>query len=273
MLSLKRLRYLLLLPVAVVIIGTVGFMLLEKLSFLDALYFTFSTISTVGYGDISPTTPASKIFTIFIIIIGIGSFLTLLTSLAQWLTQRRQLTLHRHRLNMLVGVFFTETGNDLLRMFAGLDPDIASVRQNFLVTPQWSAAEFRQLKKRLAGHEHNIDPALLNLEEMRRYLHGQGDLLVRQLENADLTENENYAELLWAAVHLRDELAARPSFTDLPATDTAHIANDIKRVYALLTPQWLDYMQYLKNRYPFLFSLALRTNPFVENPDAVVKGG
>jgi hypothetical protein len=72
-------------------------------------------------------------------------------------------------------------------------------------------------------------------------------------------------------VHLRDELAARTTFTNLPATDTAHIANDVKRAYSLLTLQWIDYMQYLKNRYPFLFSLALRTNPFVENPSPVIK--
>ena len=45
---------------------------------------------------------------------------------------------------------------------------------------------------------------------------------------------------------------------------------DIKRAYGLLTRQWLDYMQYLKNRYPFLFSLALRTNPFAESASAIV---
>jgi len=28
------------------------------------------------------------------------------------------------------------------------------------------------------------------------------------------------------------------------------------------TPQWLNYMRYLKNSYPYLFSLAARMNPF-----------
>jgi len=271
MFSFKRLRYLLLLPVAVVIIGTFGFMAIEHLSFLNALYFTIVTISTVGYGDILPATAGAKIFAIFIIIFGIGSFLTLLTSAAQWLIQRQQYGMHKHRLNMLIGVFFTEAGNQLLHTFTRFDPNITGVRKDFLVTAQWSAAEFEQLKKRLKAYEHTIDPTRLDLEEMHRYLNVRGDLLVRQLENADLIENENYAELLWAVVHLRDELAARPSFTNLPAMDIAHIANDVKRVYSLLTLQWIDYMQYLKNRYPFLFSLALRTNPFVENPSAVVK--
>jgi voltage-gated potassium channel len=84
-------------------------------------------------------------------------------------------------------------------------------------------------------------------------------------------ENETFTRLLWAVVHLRDELAARSSLTDLPETDISHLANDVKRAYSLLTGQWIHYMQYLKTHYPFLFSLALRTNPFAENPSAIVK--
>ena len=267
----KKLRYLLLLPAVVIVIGTIGFMLIEKLSFLDAFYFTIVTISTVGYGDILPTTAGGKIFAIFIIIFGIGSFLTLLTSGAQWLLQRRQLTMHRHRINMLMGVFFTEAGNELLRIFTKFDPNVGSVCHDCLVTPQWSAAEFLQLKKRLKRYEHAIDPVRLDIELVQQFLQGKGDMLVRQLENPDLVENENFSELLWATVHLRDELAARPSLKNLPETDLAHLAIDIKRAYSLLTQQWIDYMQYLKARYPFLFSLALRTNPFVENPSAIVK--
>jgi voltage-gated potassium channel len=266
----KRLRYLLLLPVAVIIIGTVGFMIIEDLSFLDALYFTIVTISTVGYGDVAPTATGGKIFSIIIIIIGIGTFLTLLTSLAQWIIQRRQLALHQHRLNMLIGVFFTEVGNQLLHFFTRFDPNINSVRKDFMVTADWSDKNFVHLRNRLNGYEFNIDPALLDFEEMRRYLKEKGSLLIHQLENPDLVENELYAELLWAVVHFRDELVARSSFKGLPESDIAHLANDVKRAYSLLTRQWIDYMLYLKSRYPFLFSLALRTNPFVENPSVIV---
>jgi voltage-gated potassium channel len=272
MFNSKRARYLLLLPVVVVIIGTFGFMWLEKLSFLDALYFTVTTITTVGYGDFSPSTTGAKIFTIFIILTGVSTVLAILSNILQYFIQRRQRAMHSHRFNMLIGVFFTEIGNRLLNILAGFDPRIPSVRQDFLVTPQWTSAEFQRLKQRLKSYEHAIDPTLLDLPALHSFLTARGDIFIRQLENPDIVENETYAELLWAAVHLRDELAARPSLQGLPKTDLAHIANDAKRVYTLLTPVWIDYMQYLKKRYPFLFSLALRTNPFVENPDAVVKG-
>ena len=93
--ALKRIRVLIILPVAVLLVGTLGFMLLEHLSFLNAFYFTIVTISTVGYGDISPTSAASKGFSIFVIIIGIGTFLTIVTTVTQMLIQRGQTRIHR----------------------------------------------------------------------------------------------------------------------------------------------------------------------------------
>lgn len=267
----KNFKYFLMLPPLVLIIGTVGFMFLENLSFIDALYFTIVTITTVGYGDILPTTTASKVFSIVIIIVGISSFLTILSNLVQWLVQRGELKLHRHRINMLIGVFFTEAGNELLRIFSQFDPHVETVRRGFLVTPEWTTDQFRHLKTHLSGYHYNVEKDLLDLTLVKAFLVEKGELLVRQLENHDLVENETYSELLWAIVHLRDELVARQSFDDLPGSDTDHIVVDIKRAYSLLTRQWMDYMQYLQNRYPFLFSLALRTNPFVENPSAIVR--
>ena len=44
--------------------------------------------------------------------------------------------------------------------------------------------------------------------------------------------------------------------------DYQHLAGDIKRVYGQIVPQWLAYMAHLKRTYPYLFSLAMRTNPF-----------
>jgi voltage-gated potassium channel len=272
MFSAKQFRYLLLIPVVTVIVATLGFMLLEKLSFFNSFYFTITTLSTVGYGDITPVTIGGKILAVFVIIIGIGTFVTLLTSATQWFLQRRQVALNSHRVNMLVGVFFTEAGNDLLRIFSGFDPNIATVRKDFLVTADWIPEKYQDLKKRLNSYEYRIDPSSLELDKIHSFLQAKGDLLVRQLENADLIENENFTGLLWATVHLRDELAARPGLENLPEADVAHIANDAKRAYGLLTRQWIDYLQFLKVKYPFLFSLALRTNPFVENPDAVIKG-
>jgi hypothetical protein len=39
----------------------------------------------------------------------------------------------------------------------------------------------------------------------------------------------------------------------------------------LLSQQWLDYMKHLKGNYPFLFSLAMRTNPFDQNASPIIQ--
>jgi voltage-gated potassium channel len=54
--------------------GIVGFMVIEQMTMLDALYFTLVTLSTIGYGDISPATPAGKLFTMTLIVFGLSSF-------------------------------------------------------------------------------------------------------------------------------------------------------------------------------------------------------
>ena len=49
------------------------------------------------------------------------------------------------------------------------------------------------------------------------------------------------------------------------------MAGDIKRAYTLLVFEWLSYMKHLKNNYPYLFSLAMRLNPFDENATVEIK--
>jgi len=75
--------------VAVIIIGTFGFMVVEKLSLPDAFYFSIVTITTVGYGDIYPNTQLGKMLSIFLILAGVGSFLGLVGTIAEGLVERR----------------------------------------------------------------------------------------------------------------------------------------------------------------------------------------
>ena len=269
--SWKHLRILLLIPIPVLIIGTIGYMVLEHISFIDAIYLTIVTISTVGYGDIHPTNVASKLFSIVLIIIGIGTFLTIVTNTTQILVQKGRNRLQRQRLNMIVGVFFTEVGNQLLRSFIQYDDSIGKIREEFVVEENWNDTDYNRLSIKLRHHDFKINPRLMELEALCGFLKEKGDLLLGQIENPDLMEHESFADLLWATVHLRDELLARKSFKNLPKSDLAHLATDAKRAYVLLTKQWLNYLLHLKRHYPYLYSLALRTNPYIENPSAIVK--
>lgn len=70
--------------IGIVGIGTVFYHIVEKLKYLDSLYFSVITLTTIGYGDIVPKTNAGKIFTIFYVLIGIS----ILAGIANFIVKR-----------------------------------------------------------------------------------------------------------------------------------------------------------------------------------------
>ncbi len=72
---ISKMRYAVLLLALIFIIGTAGYMLIEKYSFLDSLYMTVITVATVGFGEVHPLSDGGKIFTMFLILSSMGIFI------------------------------------------------------------------------------------------------------------------------------------------------------------------------------------------------------
>jgi voltage-gated potassium channel Kch len=68
----RNFRLLALAALTMVGLGTIVMRLVEKLSWVDAFYFSVVSLTTVGYGDITPTSDFAKLFVSFYILIGIG---------------------------------------------------------------------------------------------------------------------------------------------------------------------------------------------------------
>jgi voltage-gated potassium channel len=69
---------------SLLLIGTIGFHVIEAISILDSLYMTIITVFTVGFREIKePLSPIGQVFTIFIILGGVGSVLYTFTKLAE----------------------------------------------------------------------------------------------------------------------------------------------------------------------------------------------
>ena len=173
---------------------------------------------------------------------------------------------------MVTGLFFSEMGNGLLRRFAQLDPYTGSLHSVLTITNAWTDEEFNSAKRMLSEHAFVIDSRRGNLSEMREYLQSQANMLLRLLENPIVHEHGAFSDLLRAIFHLRDELLNRSDLSGLPETDLKHLEGDIVRIYRLLAIEWVRYMNYLKNNYTYLFSLAMRLNPFNPKASAVVEG-
>ena len=71
---LKPFRLPLILTVVVMLIGTLGYVLIDDFPIFDAIYQTAITFTTVGFGEIHPMSQAGKIFTINLIIAGFAVF-------------------------------------------------------------------------------------------------------------------------------------------------------------------------------------------------------
>ena len=72
--SIRHLRIAILLVLGVLLLGTVGYMLIEQLSFVDALYTTIGMMATVG-NTVHPLSAPGRMFTIVVIVLGVGSLL------------------------------------------------------------------------------------------------------------------------------------------------------------------------------------------------------
>jgi hypothetical protein len=166
------------------------------------------------------------------------------------------------KLNMVIGAFFSEVGTALLKIFSQLDPESAGLREGLILSAHTSASDFSALKQRLNARHYAVNTEPGALEELQGLLVGRRDFMLRLLENPNLLEHESFTDTLWAVFHLTDELSYRSDVRRLPKADYNHLAGDMTRAYKLLTAQWLAYMKHLRDNYPYLFSLAMRTNPF-----------
>jgi hypothetical protein len=175
------------------------------------------------------------------------------------------------KLNMVIGTFFSQTGTRLLGYFSEADPEIEEFRKYLIVKKDWSDREFDDVSRRLKNYEYPIKVKLLDLEGLRDFLEHRNDSLLRLLENPVMLEHETFTELLRAVFHLTEELLNREDLEELPPSDLEHLEGDVKRAYSFLVYEWVAYMEYLKNNYPYLFSLSMRTNPFDKEASPVVK--
>jgi hypothetical protein len=212
---------------------------------------------------------------IFIYLIGDIAFVffeILLVSLViHSLLNRKEKQEKIEKLNMLIGVFFSIVGIKLLTIFSDADPNLNKIKKMLIIDGKWENNNFIEISKVLKKQKYKIDIQKIDLINLKKFILSQGDFLTRLLENPILFEHESFTELLRTVFHLYEELEYRKNISKLIETDRNHIKIDVERCYKHIVIQWLNYMQHLKNNYPYLFSLSIRTNPFDTNASIEIK--
>jgi hypothetical protein len=211
---------------------------------------------------------------IFIYMVGDLAFLPLEVFLVviviERILARREKQAIRHKLNMVVGAFFSEVGTQLLQKLLICFTKNSEIRRQLAIGQNWTQPDFKKAMAFATALEDKPHCREIDLEGLREFLIGKRQFLLGLLENPNLLEHERFADLLWAVFHLGEELETRPSVSNLPETDLDHIAGDINRLYGRLAVEWVSYVKHLKSDYPYLFSLIVRIHPFQEHPSPVV---
>lgn len=80
----RHLRVGIVVLLALVGIGTLGFRRLADMSWIDAVYMTVTTLATVGYGEVRPLGPGARVFATLFILAGVGATLYTVGAIAEF---------------------------------------------------------------------------------------------------------------------------------------------------------------------------------------------
>ncbi len=197
-------------------------------------------------------------------------YIIVVTLLFERVLRERERQSVMRKLNMVIGVFFSEFGNRLLKELSAYVVGSEELKKQLRMTESWKKGDFDSALEYLRRSTQRISIDSDALPGLKKFMAGKRSFLLSLLENQNLLEHENFTDLLWAAFHLVEELEARDSFDRIPPSDKEHLNGDIKRVFGHIIREWILYMRHLKEDYPYLFSLAVRLNPMIDSPDPLV---
>ncbi|MCE5194312.1 MAG: hypothetical protein LLF28_02475 [Nitrospiraceae bacterium] len=176
------------------------------------------------------------------------------------------------KMNMVIGAFFSEVGISLLKSFSSFDSQSEKTRNKLIVDNNWTNKEFISRHAYFEKYDCKIECTYNDIKNLRNFLENKRGFLLGLLQNPNLLEHESFTDILWAVFHLTEELTNRNDVSNLTHADHEHLLIDIKRVYIRLIVGWISYMMHLKADYPYLFSMAIRMNPFDKNALVEIKG-
>jgi len=114
----RGLLYSLVLALAILLLGGVGFWVLDPQvnSLSDGLWLAFTTAATVGYGDLVPSTHLSRAFSVLVVLLGLSVLSLVTASLAAIFVERE------------VGAEERQIERDLMRELRALREEVEQLR-------------------------------------------------------------------------------------------------------------------------------------------------
>ncbi|SCP98224.1 hypothetical protein [Anaerobium acetethylicum] len=179
------------------------------------------------------------------------------------------------KINVIISTFFVDAGISILAALAAFNENNEELSRLFS-QDGFDRRKAAHLKKQVREFDYDIRVTSEKLMQLAETMDRYRDYTLNMLGNDNLLEHDSFTDMLWAAFHVADELktrrntgsqeaegvSARRKLDNLGEDDLAHLQNDILRAYTAMTVEWVNYMVYLREGYPFLYALAVEKNPY-----------
>ena len=121
------------------VVGTIGFVLVEHYSWFDAFYMTLTTITTVGYQELRPLSHAGRVFNSFLILFGVSAMFLSVGAMTQTIIEleledpyntRRKLAMIHHLHDHFIVCGFGRVGRNASHEFKRANASFVVVDRN-----------------------------------------------------------------------------------------------------------------------------------------------
>ena len=153
------------------------------------------------------------------------------------------------KLDMLMGTFFTEIGNDLISEISKANKN-KSKTKDLKSIKNWTDKDYENKLKELRDSpiDFEADVPLEDREEFLTSIHvsieKNREFIINLINNPNLFEKDEFSALVLALLHLDEELSRRGDLSNIDDVDFNHLTGDIKRVYTHLVYEWIYYLKY-----------------------------
>lgn len=194
----------------------------------------------------------------------------LVTLIIEQMMDQREQKAMLNKMNMVIGAFYSEVGIELLRQIRDLSSNNSVIDERLKITKDWKTEHYAEAIKFARDSKCDFKFESVQLYPLKEFLVARRTFMLALLQNPNLLEHDKFTDLLWAVLHLTEELTGRKELNNLPKPDIDHLYGDTNRAFGHLITEWLEYMKHLRVEYPYLHSLAMRTNPFNSEASVVI---
>lgn len=169
------------------------------------------------------------------------------------------------RMNMIIGSFFHEIGNDLMNSIVIADENIDLLNYVCDSSIKWDNKDFKKLSEIIKNYNCKINIDNINLKLLKTVIENKEDFILDLLINSSLDEYEGFSEMLIRILHVRDEFNALFIDDYLKEEDKVHMSNDICDAYKYLLCFRVNHIKSIKEYYPLMFTKSIKNSPFSVN--------